>query len=240
MMLPIDLIFQIHGVFGLAAIGFAAAAIVLAKGGRLHRLAGRGFLIAISVFFIAGMTVAFERNNIFMMLVGILAFYLALSGYRIHTIAQAGASDYLKTWLRVGPIDKGSAQFVLIASAAATAWGLDGWTREPQAMGLIVLGLGGATLAIGDLRRFRQQSWRWSTQLRHHGGRMVAAVLTMAIGFSSVSFSAWPFWLRLSVACMLAIGCLLLLDRWLKGWAEKNDEETVGQVMKNKNNGGIR
>jgi hypothetical protein len=39
---------------------------------------------------------------------------------------------------------------------------------------------------------------------------------------------------------MLAIGCLLLLDRWLKGWAEKNDEETVGQVMKNKNNGGIR
>ncbi len=222
MILPIDLIFQIHGIFGLAAIALAGMAGLLAKGRRPHRLAGRGFLIAMTVFFLAGMTIAVDRSNIFMMLIGILAFYLALSGFRIHAIAHAGQSDRLAVWSRVGPIDKGSAQFVLIASAAATAWGIEAWTNEPRAVGLILFGLCGATLAIGDLRRFRRGKWHRSTRLRHHGGRMVAAVLVMAIGFTSVTLTHGAFWLRLLAVSLLAVGILLMLDRWLKRWAQEN------------------
>ena len=83
-------LFQAHGVFGLVAVVCAAAAAaLLPKGGLWHRRAGQAFLVALTIFFVAGASVAVGRANIFMLTVGVLAYYLALSGVRAQSTAAA-------------------------------------------------------------------------------------------------------------------------------------------------------
>ncbi|MED5519843.1 MAG: hypothetical protein VX612_14075, partial [Pseudomonadota bacterium] len=178
-------LFQAHGGFGIVAAVCAAAAALLPKGGLWHRRAGQAFLVALTIFFVAGASVAVGRANIFMLTVGVLAYYLALSGVRAHTRARTARGAYA-AWTRIGPIDRGSAQVMVLVGAAAAAWGVFAWPREPAAPALVVLGLGGAVLALGDLRRLRRPGGARSDRIRGHGRRMVAAVAVMAVGFGTV------------------------------------------------------
>ena len=173
------LLFQAHGVFGIVAVVCAAAAALLPKGGLWHRRAEQAFWVALTIFFVAGASVAVGRANIFMLTVGVLAYYLALSGVRAHTRARTARGAYA-AWTRIGPIDRGSAQVLVLVGAAAAAWGVFAWPREPSALALVVLGLGGAVLALGDLRRLRRPSGARSDRIRGHGRRMVAAFLPAA------------------------------------------------------------
>ena len=113
-------LFQAHGVFGIVAVVCAAAAALLPKGGLWHRRAGQAFLVALTIFYVAGASVAAGRANIFMLTVGVLAYYLALSGVRAHTGARTAWGAYA-AWTQIGPIDRGSAQMMALVGAAAAA-----------------------------------------------------------------------------------------------------------------------
>ena len=113
-------LFQAHGVFGIVAVVCAAAAALLPKGGLWHRRAGQAFLVALTIFFVAGASVAVGRANIFMLTVGVLAYYLALSGVCAHTRARTARGAYA-AWTQIGPIDRGSAQMMALVGAAAAA-----------------------------------------------------------------------------------------------------------------------
>ena len=217
-------LFQTHGVFGIVAVACAAAAALLPKGGLWHRWAGRGFLVSLTVFFVAGASVAVGRANIFMLTVGVLAYYLALSGYRAHAVARAAAGT-ASPLTRVGPIDRGSAQVMVLIGAAAAAWGVFAWSREPAAPALMVLGLGGASLAIGDLRRLRRPSSDWPGRIRGHGRRMVAAVAVMGIGFGTVVIPHGPFALRAAALAAVAAACVFLAGLWAGRWAARSAAE---------------
>ncbi|MEC8005799.1 MAG: hypothetical protein VX183_01290 [Pseudomonadota bacterium] len=230
-------LFQAHGVFGIVAAVCAAAAALLPKGGLWHRRAGQAFLVALTIFFVAGASVAVGRANIFMLTVGVLAYYLALSGVRAHTRARTARGAYA-AWTRIGPIDRGSAQVMVLVGAAAAAWGVFAWPREPAAPALVVLGLGGAVLALGDLRRLRRPGGARSDRIRGHGRRMVAAVAVMAVGFGTVVIPHGSFSLRAASLAAVAAACIFLADRYARRWAARHRAEQQQKQQHEGDDGG--
>ena len=172
-----------------------------------------------------------------MLTVGVLAYYLALSGVRAHTRARTARGAYA-AWTRIGPIDRGSAQVMVLVGAAAAAWGVFAWPREPAAPALVVLGLGGAVLALGDLRRLRRPGGARSDRIRGHGRRMVAAVAVMAVGFGTVVIPHGSFSLRAAGLAAVAAACIFLADRYARRWAARHRAEQQQKQQHEGDDGG--
>jgi len=166
-------------VVGLAAAG----ALVAPKGSSAHRRAGRIACLAVVLTAACLVWINLDANDYLKLLLAAIAGYLAISGYRaLYLKRPVPRATFGPT--RPGPLDKGLAQFLLIASCAVCAWGmmvvplsLDAFTRvgiEPAFM--IGIGLFGAMLALRDMRRFRARQLDPNGWLVIHVTRMMAGL----------------------------------------------------------------
>ena len=167
----------LHIAAGALSLAAAGVAIAVRKGRRLHRLAGRVYVMAMAIVFASSVWLSLATNNLFLLTVGIFSFYMVLSGYRALYRKQQSAS--LDQRYRVGVLDKGAAQFTLIACSAMAIYGGVYWHSDPLAPVLVVLGSIGSLMAYFDLKRFRKpppdpHAWFFTHMTRMLGGTIAS------------------------------------------------------------------
>jgi hypothetical protein len=180
-----------HGFAGAVALTAAVLAMLMPKGTRPHRLFGRLFFWALLVMFVAGMSFAFIRQHLFLMLALALAFYLAISGYRALYLKRWTTNRFADLVYRPGPQDKGSAHFLLVVSAVMVAWVITDLARQPLAIAMLLCGVVGVLLALRDLRRFRQGDADDDAWLFRHLWRMPASALALVVAFAAANMPDW-------------------------------------------------
>jgi uncharacterized membrane protein len=186
MMAPlIEWLFLISAIVAVLA---TAVALVSRKGLTLHRRAGRVGCLAVILSAACVIWSSLDANDHLTLLLGALAGYLAVSGYRaLYLKRPVPRATFGPT--RAGALDKGLAQFLLIAGCAIAAWGmmtvplsLDAFTTAQIEPGfMICIGLFGAMLALRDMKRFRAGQLEPSGWLVIHVTRMLAGLAIIGV-----------------------------------------------------------
>lgn len=185
------LISWLYGTVGVIACLAAALALLAQKGGMLHRLAGRlSFWSMLAAIAYAVWTSLSATENLTLLL-ALLAGYLLISGYRVLYLKRPVPRDTIGP-ARAGALDKGLAQFILIACCAMSAWGMMVVPLNVEAIKtmdiepflMIGIGLFGAMLALGDMKRFRRLPADPHHWLVLHVARMLAGITVGAIAIS--------------------------------------------------------
>ncbi|MEO9962603.1 MAG: DUF2306 domain-containing protein, partial [Nisaea sp.] len=168
---------MLHIASGAISLATAAVAIVAPKGRRPHRLAGKLYVLSMAVVFATAVALSLASNDLFLMTVAIFSFYMVLSGYRALYLKKP--TDSLDLRYRAGALDKGAAQFTVIACSAMATYGGVYWYTEPLAPVLVTLGTIGSLMAYFDLRRFRKpttdpRAWFFTHMIRMLGGTIAS------------------------------------------------------------------
>ena len=116
-------------------------------------------------------------------MLAVLSGYLVISGYRVLYLKRLVPRDIVRP-ARPGALDKGLAQFNLIACYAMAALGIIAvplafqavLTRSGKPLLMIAIGLAGAMLVLADMRQFRRLPAAPHHWLGAHGARMLASV----------------------------------------------------------------
>ncbi|UUX48513.1 hypothetical protein NUH88_13960 [Nisaea acidiphila] len=170
------LLLNAHIVAGAVSLVAAAIAIAAPKGRIVHRVAGRAFVLAMTLVFASAVMLSLRTNDLFLLVVGIFSYYIVLSGYRALYLKCPDRSADLR--FRPGALDKGAAQFTLIACSGMAAYGAVYW-YTPLATVLMVLGSIGALMALFDLRKFKAgagdgNGWFFTHMIRMLGGTIAS------------------------------------------------------------------
>ena len=211
--MPETMIAWIYDVTGIVAGLSAFVALSARKGGGPHRYAGRIFFWSMLTAIACAVWASLSTNENLILLFALLSGYLVISGYRALYLKRSVPRGTVGP-TRAGPIDKGLAQFILIACCAISAWGM---MAVPMNVGAILemglspllmsgIGLAGASLALGDMRRFRRPSADPHQWLMIHVSRMLAGATAAAIAVSVDYLTVLPEIARWSV--LLVAGCL--------------------------------
>lgn len=215
----------LHAAAGFLALGAAALAILARKAGPLHRLAGRVYVLAMTVVFASATMLAIDRGDLTLLAIAIFSYYLVLSGYRALYVNRREAGFDFR--FRAGALDKGAAQFTLIASSAMLAYGATQWAAEPRAPALVLFGAIGAVLTLLDLRRFRRTVPGGNGWLFAHMTRMLAGTIAAVTAFLVQNAGALPpllRWIGPTVVGSALIG--LLVAYWRRRLAGGLPPET--------------
>lgn len=215
--MELDLMVWIHLVLGVLCFVTAALALLSPKGGALHRAAGQTFSLA--VLPTAGIAVwfAIEANHMALLLVGLLNLHTVISGYRVLYLKRSVPAHTLGP-TRPGPLDKGMAQMTLLGSCAILAWAIFAWHVERLAPLMIVLGLGGAVMALSDLKRFRQPPKDPHHWITTHAIRMIIAATLAAVTITVLQIAdqrVYVVWLAplLLGLCLIGLWVRLISKR---------------------------
>ena len=78
-----DVLLFLHILAGFVALVVAPGAMVARKGGRWHRRWGKVYFWAMAAVALTAVVLAIRGSDLFLLLAGVFAFYLAFSGYRV-------------------------------------------------------------------------------------------------------------------------------------------------------------
>ena len=121
----------------------AVAAVVIPKGGRLHRLAGRVFVCALLAAAVtAGVLLCFRFQPFFFAL-SVLSFYFGYSGYRV--LKRGSNPATVPDWL--------AAVSVVVVAGLSVVWGTRGYLGADAPAVLSMLGFA-VVAAVYDAWRF--------------------------------------------------------------------------------------
>jgi hypothetical protein len=189
--MPDTTIAWLHVALGGVAVVALPVVIIAAKGGAAHRLAGKVFFWSILGSSASAIWMSLAANDLFLLLLGVLTFYLVVSGYRALYLKRPVPRDTLGP-MRPGPLDKGMAHFTLLTCCALVAWGILSWRVDSLAPVMIGLGLLGAMVALGDMKRFRAVPDDASRWLITHAARMLAGATIAATAVGVVHLTPLP------------------------------------------------
>ena len=177
----------VHIAFGTVALLIAPFAMVTVKGGLWHRRWGKIFFWAMAGIALTAAILCWLRTGIFLFLIAVLSFYLALTGYRV---LQRKKPDMKPHWF-----DTALALAMVLTGSGFILLGILGndsserWVR-------IVFGVLALRLGLLDVyRQFRPykspQSWMLS-----HMTRFLGAYIATVTAFSVVNFQFLPYFWR--------------------------------------------
>jgi hypothetical protein len=204
----------IHIVSGFAALGsalVAASAKAFGMPHRWHVIAGRIFVAGMFGVFLTAVPLALIGGILFLLLVAILSFYLAIAGWR-EAVRRRGGGAWID---RIAPI------VMVTAGAVMTGWGAWGIFRG-NVGGLVLLAFGaiGLLVAIEDLRRIGRPS-EGPARIAHHMSRMMGATIAVVTAFLVVNVQFDPGW-------VIWLGPTVLLTPVIFVWARRIREGRFG------------
>jgi len=177
-----------HIAAGSIALFAAPGAMLTVKGGRWHRRWGRVYVWAMGVVAVTALALAAFRPNLFLALLAIFSFYLALIGQR--SIARRR----LPSGRRVTALDYGGAVVAGTGAVGLLLYAL--LPRESGRPGLwpvaLLFGLLGLLLAGRELRSFWRPAAEPRAWLYRHMGNMLGAYIATVSAFSVVNFTVLP------------------------------------------------
>jgi len=199
----------IHILFGGIAFAIAPLAMITVKGGVWHRRWGKIYFWSMAGVALSATLLCWLRSGLFLFMIAIFSFYLALTGYRVLRRKQPDT--------RAGMLDWCATIAVIVAGAGLIVLGMVGgngsqrWVRI--AFGAIGLLLGGA-----DVRSFLKPPLGKRAWMLAHMTRFLAAYIATVTAFSVVNFLFLPyFWRWLWPTMLGTVGITV----WRKYYAGK-------------------
>ena len=224
---PIWLVLLVHALGGAAALIAGFAAVVVAKGGRLHRRAGMVFVVAMTVMGVLGAVVATYELKL-TAIGGILSVYLVLTG--LTTVRPLSSTDRTQLALMVVAALIAFAElaigFIVLGKPHAALNGV------PAGM-ILFMGTIALLAAIGDWRMIRDggiRSLRGPRKLARHLWRMCFALFIASGSFFLGQMKFVPAPLRVR-PLMFALGLapLVVLLYWM--WRVRSRQGVLGDRM---------
>ncbi len=191
----------IHAILGGLGLLAGAWALMVTKGGKYHRAAGKIFFVSMQIGVVLSMCIALlpGHKSLFLFLIGWFTLYMMWAGVlilRVSKVRNPGWPHYLVTISMV----VSAAGMIFLAIKNLVAGGQAGWV-------LGVFGGIGLSLSLQDLRFFKQVPKQPVLRIHSHIGRMVGAYIAAFTAFlvAGVKFHGLVPWLLPTVLGTLAI-----------------------------------
>jgi len=200
----------IHIVFGFLALLSGIVAMTSRKGLNVHRLAGKIFVLSMLGVSISAISISILKNNQFLLLIGVFAFYQNYNGYR--AIKNKTLKPSLFDWIvfSITVINT----YVMIYTT-----------------NIILMVFGGicTLLIIGQLRIFvlviRGKEIPKLQWLRQHVGMMVGSYIATITAFLIVNIKKFnPIWLPWLAPTFILVPLIIY---WTKKYSVKPQQENI-------------
>ena len=178
------ILLAVHIAAGSISLATAAVALVTAKGGRWHVLAGRVYAIGMTVVFLTAVPLAFLGGSTFLFLIALFSFYLVFAGWRFARNRQR--RPHPVDWLAV----------VAIGITGLTMWGyavVVALGGSSQWVTLLVFGGIAIALGLADARFHRTQP-RGPRRVSRHLTNMMAGTIATITAVTVVNVDMEPVW----------------------------------------------
>ena len=165
----------VHAILGGFALISGAAALIVQKGNRIHKKAGKIFYWAMLVSILLSLTISFSRLP-FLFAIGIFSLYFVLTGprfLRFKRPTRPKAIDYL--------IVAG----LLLCSLIMVAWPV--FASGKLNIVLMVFGIAGCIFAIRDWRYYNNPEKHQKLWMQMHLGNMVGGYIAATTAFLVVN-----------------------------------------------------
>lgn len=178
---------SIHIFFGGVALVIAPLAMVTVKGGLWHRRWGKIYFWAMAGIALSATLLCWLRTGLFLFLIAIFSFYLALTGYRVLRRKQPES--------RAATLDWFAAVAMIVAGVALIGLGAGGESGSARWI-RIIFGVIGLSLGGMDVRDFLKPPLNKRAWFYAHMTRFLSAYVATVTAFSVVNFQFLPYFLR--------------------------------------------
>ena len=199
-------IYLVHIIAGSLGLIFGYAALFVAKGGRLHRRSGTGFVYAMLTMAVFGVMIAISSGVAPAINVpaGLLTAYLVITGLvTVRPIATGARS------LHVGAMLVALSVGLVSLTFGFEAVGNGGMRNGMPAFPFFMFGAVGMLGSVGDARMLRAGPARGALRLARHLWRMCFALFIAALSFFIGQSDEFPQALR--IMPLLALPVLIVL-----------------------------
>jgi hypothetical protein len=173
----------VHIAGGLIALVAAAGALGTTKGDRWHVYSGRAFVLGMLVVFLTALPMTLIRPNLFLFLIAVFSFYLALTGW-LRARNRSG-QPALADWVAATAMAATSLAMVVRALTLIGAG---------DSRGVVLLSFGGigGAFAIADLYFLRGHRYQGDVRIAAHLTRMLAGTIAAVTAFTVVNLRLEP------------------------------------------------
>jgi len=183
----IDTLRWIHIAAGFIAFFIAPCAMLTRKGGDAHRRWGKIYFWSMAVMAFTAVIVAAYRPNIFLLLIAIFSFYMALTGYRVLFRKRPDRGQ------KANALDWAAASIMLIVGVALIGLGF----LAPQVLRISpiissVFGVTGIIFGGRDVQKFLRPLAQKNSWFFNHIGGMLGSYIAALSAFSVVNFDFLP------------------------------------------------
>lgn len=216
----------IHIAAGFTAFFIAPCAMLTRKGGDAHRRWGKIYFWAMAVMAFTAVIVAAYRPNIFLLLIAIFSFYMALTGYRVLFRKRPDKGQ------KANALDWVAASIMLIVGAALVGLGI----FAPQVLRInpiisSVFGVTGIMFGGRDIQKFLLPSVQKNSWFFNHIGGMIGSYIAAVSAFSVVNFDFLPTVLRWLWPTMIGTpGIFIWINYYQKKFSKGADASQVATV----------
>ena len=174
----------VHILAGAAALGAAGFALGSAKGGALHRRAGRVYALGMAIAGVTALVLAALRPNPFLFAIGVFSLYLVFTGWRA-AVLRDGVPQLPDHLAGAAMATVGGVMLIWGAQGVIT-----GMASQPVI--LLVFGTIGLTLALGDWRDWRKGAIIGKARIARHLSRMMAGTIATITAAMTVNLAFLP------------------------------------------------
>ena len=178
------ILLAVHIAAGSVSLATAAVALVTAKGGWWHVLAGRIYAAGMTVVFLTAIPLAIMGSSLFLFLIALFSFYLVFAGWRFARNRQR----------RAHPVD-----WVAVAAIGVTGLAMWGYAivlamgGSSQWVTLLVFGGIAIALGVADATFHRAQPGG-SRRVSRHLTNMMAGTIATITAVTVVNVDMDPVW----------------------------------------------
>ena len=195
----IQYLLPIHIIAGSVALIAAFLALLVAKGKKIHILAGRAYFLGMVVIFLTAIPMSIIKNNIFLFFIAIFSFYMAFSGIRFAR-NRRGIASFLDWFAVALMILSGISMWVLAVDLFLG--------NDSRYITLIVYGSIAIFLGYTDFKAYKNKSATGKGRIARHLTNMMAgtiAVITAVLVTNINIEPAWIWWILPTVIIAPAI-----------------------------------
>jgi hypothetical protein len=188
--MPGTILLIIHIAAGSIALLTALIAVVTAKGGRYHVLAGRIYAIAMTVIFLTALPLAILGSSVFLLLIAVFSFYLVFAGWRFARNRRG----------RPQPVDWCAAAIMGVTGLAMWGYGVVlASSGDGQWVTMLIFGAIAVALSLVDGRYYlglsRGKSRAGARRIQRHLTNMLAGTIATVTAVMVVNIDLNPVWL---------------------------------------------
>ena len=212
----------LHVAAGFTALASALVASINKAMGwphRWHIYSGNAFFWGMATVFATAVPLSIIRPNLFLLLLAVLSFYLALMGRR-YAVNRKGTP---------APIDWVTGAVMAVAALGMIAFGVY-LLRSGDSSGVTMaaFGLLGCVSSMGDLRRMRSGGVRGKERIAQHLGLMLGGTIAAVTAFVVANFSMQPAFVLWLAPTVLITPLIIVWSRRVRAGRMANTPARTG------------